>query len=879
MRNPSGEVESVKGGESGPMFEGSQDSTVAIAQQKKLLADLLMPANQGETYPASLTQQRLWFLDQLQGKNSAYNVYLGLWLRGPLNLNALQSSLQEIVNRHDSFRTEFRLEGEELLQVVTENCIASLPVTDVTNAQEPYGEAYQLASQEVEKPFDLSRAPLFRARLFRVTAEDHVFLCTMHHIVTDAWSLQIFAKELTVLYEALSNGRPVPLHELPISYGDYSEWQREWFGTEALQQQLAYWKKKLENAPAVLELPKDGPRPPEQTFDGASQTLPISGDLVGRMKTVAARYQATPFMLLLAAFKVLLYRYSGQPDVLVGVPVAGRNRTETEGLIGFFVNTLVLRDDLSGNPRFADVLTQVRETTLGAFANADVPFETIVEALQPERNLSYNPIFQVMFAAIKSAVRSHEFGDLTAFPYVVRTNTSIFDLSMTVIEGVDEEWWAQIEYNTKLFQYGRIRQMFGDYITLLGAVTGNPEAHILDLRGLSAPDATNLAKYSLSSKSDGKASRGTPSRAVAADAKADQFPQPAAAEQKLLVEVWKRVLGVPSIGIHDNFFDIGGHSLLAARLILQMRNLTGREIPVSAIFRAPTIESFARLLQQDSIAKTDPVVMPLHEGHGVVPFFAVAAPGVNTAGFALLARQMGKDQSTYKLQPAAPVVWDRPFSKKELRELAQECIAAMRSVQPQGPYCLGGMCEGVLIAQQMIIELESQGEEVGLFAIFDTWVLENSQIRPLWTVDFYLQRFRIFRSQPSQEQQARLWRMLKRWFQPNGVPDGSGWTSVYWPSGSFQPPRFQAPVLLFKRIRQPYYYVRDRQMGWGTRSAGGVEICEINCQHIEVLRPPHVQVIGQKLVGRLQRIKRPPNAIELGRYRYDRAYSVSGISI
>jgi thioesterase domain-containing protein len=852
---PEPNVQQQKGEASGPMFEEHPDFATTIAQQKKLLADLLMQANRTETYPASLTQQRLWFLDQLQGRNSAYNVYLGLWLRGPLDLNSLQSSLQEIVKRHDSFRTEFRLEGDELLQVVTQNCTADLSVTDVTNAPDPYGEAYRLASQDVAEPFDLSQAPLFRARVFRVTPEDHVFLCTMHHIVTDAWSMQIFAKELTVLYEALSNGRPAALLELPIRYGDYAEWQREWFGTEALQQQLAYWKNKLKSAPAVLELPKDGPRPLEQTFDGASQTVPLSGDLVSRINTVAARYQATPFMLLLAAFKVLLYRYSREPDVVVGVPVAGRNRVETEGLIGFFVNTLVLRDDLSGNPKFADVLTQVRETTLGAFANADVPFETIVETLQPERNLSHNPIFQVMFASIKSAVRSHEFGNLTAFPYVVDISRSIFDLTMTLIQGVDEQWWAQIEYNTKLFQYGRIRQMFGDYITILGAVTGNPEAHILNLRGLSVPDVNDVAKYLLSAKSDATVNQGALPPAPAADTRTEQLPQPAAAELKLLVEVWKRVLGRPNVGIHDNFFDVGGHSLLAARLILQIRNLTGRDIPVSAIFRAPTIESFARLLQQDSVSKTDPVVMQLHDGHGVIPFFAVAAPGVDTTGLALLARQMGKDQSMYKLQPPAPIVWGRPFTKKELRELAQDCIAAMRSVQPQGPYCLGGMCEGVLIAQQMIIELESQGEEVGLFAIFDTWVLENSQIRPLWAIDYYLQRFRIFRSQPSQEQQARLRRIFKRLLRPNQVSDGSGWTTAYWPSEKFQPPRFRAPVLLFKRLRQPYYYVRDREMGWGTRSEGGVEICEISCQHIEVLRLPHVQIIGQKLASRLQRIR------------------------
>jgi thioesterase domain-containing protein len=395
--------------------------------------------------------------------------------------------------------------------------------------------------------------------------------------------------------------------------------------------------------------------------------------------------------------------------------------------------------------------------------------------------------------------------------------------------------------------------MFGDYLSILGTVTGNPETRILDLRGLSVPKVDDLPKSSTAPNPGAKVNHGAPSPASVAQAR--PAPQWVEAEQKMLVEVWKRVLGLPSIGIHDNFFDLGGHSLMAARVILQIRGLTGREIPVSAIFRAPTIESFAHLLQQDSISKIDPVLMPLQQGSGTIPFFAVAAPGVDTTGFALLARQMGEAQSTYKLQPAGPIVWDRPFSKEELRALARECIVAMRSVQPQGPYCLGGMCEGVLIAQQMIVELESQGEEVGLFAIFDTWVLENSQIRPLWAVDYYLQRFRIFRNQPSQEQQARLRRIFKRLLRLNNVSEGRGWTNAYWPSENFEPPRFQSPVLLFKRLRQPYYYIRDRQMGWGARSEGGVEICEVTCEHVEVLRQPHVQIIGQRLASRLQRIR------------------------
>jgi hypothetical protein len=448
--------------------------------QKKLLAELLLQSNRIETYPASLAQQRLWFLDQLETKSAAYNVHLGFWLRGPLDLQALRASLQEILNRHDSLRTSFRLDGSELVQVITYGLSVDLPITTVTGTGNLYPETYQIAKEEVETTFDLQKAPLFRTRLLRVTPEDHVLLCTLHHIVTDSWSMQILAKELAALYSAFSLQSPSPLPALPITYGDYSEWQRKWFTTDKVQQQLTFWKNELDEAPPVLELRIQRPRSSEQTFAGASQTVALTDEIISGLKALSVDLQATPFMLLLAAFKILLYRASGQPDILVGVPVAGRNPVETEGLVGFFVNTLVLRNDLFGNRPFPDLVAQVRETTLRAFANADVPFENVVEVLQPERNLSYNPIFQVMFSVIKSAVQSHKFGELTAFPYVVSPNTSIFDLSMTVIEGVDGQWWAELDYNTDLFDSKDIASMLADYTHLLEAIVDRSESRILD---------------------------------------------------------------------------------------------------------------------------------------------------------------------------------------------------------------------------------------------------------------------------------------------------------------------------------------------------------------------------------------------------------------
>jgi thioesterase domain-containing protein len=800
-----------------------------------------------EFYPASLAQRRMWFLDQLQGPTAAYNVHVGLWLYGALNLRALQSGLQELVNRHDTLRTTFRLEQGELIQVVGESYPVALHTTDFAGVPDPYPQVYELAKREVETPFDLSKGPLFRARVFRIATEEHVLLCTMHHTITDAWSMQVFVKELALLYEEFPNeefpNRPsASLPKLPIQYGDYAEWQQQSLQTLEARQQLAYWKDALEDAPPVLKLPQDGPRPAEQTLQGASHAFPVPGEIVAPIASLATRHHVTPFMVLLAAFKVLLYRYSGEADLLVAVPVAGRNQVETEGMIGFFVNTLVLRDDLSGNPRFLDLLAQVRESTLGAFANAEVPFEKVVDVLQPERTLSYNPVFQVMFSVIKSAIRSHAFGNVSSYPYVVDTATSIVDLSATIIEDSDGKWWLHLEYNTDLFHHERIGQMVDDYVAVLRAIAADPEVHIDDLRLPSIPQPGGMIEPLKVDALTRFGSRLKPRKPV----------EPAIEEQALLSEIWKDVLGLAKIGIHDNFFDVGGHSLLAARLMARIQDATGRKVPVSAIFRAPTIASLALVIKNNSVSESDPALMQIHRGTGGVPFFAVAAPGVNTLGLALLARHLG-ERPVYKLQGNGPLIWERPFEREELRALAREHVAAMRTVQPNGPFCLGGMCDGVLIAQEIILQLESEGEEVALFVIFDTWVLENSQIRALWAIDYYLHRLRTLRDLPLKEQLATARRVSRRLLGRNGSVR-SAWGETYWPGEDFEPPRFQAPVLLFKKPRQPYYRVRDPYMGWGARSTSGVDICEIDCGHFELLRPPNVQVVGQRLAQRLQQI-------------------------
>ena len=341
--------------------------------------------NELDRLPLSFAQERLWFLDQLERGSATYNIPWTVRLRGRLNVSALERSLQEVVRRHEVLRTTCVVVDGVPQAVVREPAAFRLTVTDLRGVPETDREAQAvgLASEEAGRPFDLARDLMLRAQLLQLGDQDQVLILTMHHIASDGWSMGVFGRELTALYEAFAQDQPSPLPELPIQYQDYAVWQRKWLQGDVLAQQLAYWKEQLAGAPAILELPTDFPRPPVASYRGARQEVVLDAKLTQALQTLSRREAVTPFMLLLAAWQVLLSRYSGQEDVSVGAPIAGRNRTELEGLIGFFVNTLVLRTDLSGNPTFRELLQRVREVTLGAYAHQDLPFEKLVEELRP----------------------------------------------------------------------------------------------------------------------------------------------------------------------------------------------------------------------------------------------------------------------------------------------------------------------------------------------------------------------------------------------------------------------------------------------------------------------------------------------------------------
>jgi amino acid adenylation domain-containing protein len=1289
------------------------------------------------SFPTTFAQQRLWFLDQLQPGNVSYLIPWAMRLSGRLDPVSLERAVNEIVARHEVFRTTFELRDGDPAQIVRSSLHIELPLTDLTSDREPERKAEELARAEGLRPMDLGRGPLLRARLLKVGEEEHVLLLTTHHIIFDGWSRRILVRELASLYRALTAGEAPGLARPKLQYADYAVWQRKYFAAGALDQQLGYWKKALQGIPASLELPTDHPRPVEQTFSGRVKSFTLPQELSRRLTQLSRANGVTLFMTMLAGFQMLLARYSGQDDIVVGTPIANRNRSEVEELIGFFANTLVFRASFSGDPTFKEVLARVKENALGAYAHQEVPFEKLVEELRPERSLGQNPIFQVMFSLQNAPREAFELPGLRVQPIDAGRTTARFDLSMLLVEG-PEGIGGRLEYSTDLFEEATISRFIGHYQHLLESAVEEPEQRVSQLRMLGeeerrkvlvefnatqaefaaglcmadlfeqsvmrSPQATavvcggerlsyaelnaranriahylrkqgagrdvlvgvflertpdllaailgvlksgaayvpldpgypaerlrailedanaavvltqpslmgelekssarvialdrewgkigveseanpgvevrpqdlgyvlftsgstgrpkgvaieqhsavtlvqwaqreytreelagvllstsvcfdlsifeifvalsvggkiivvqnalylpsaeakeevtlintvpsamaelvrmggvprsvqvvNLAGEALPESlveeiyattstrkvfnlygptedttystwtlvpRQGKVTIGRPlpntqayvldgnrnPQAVGvpgelylageglargyfgrADLTAERFvanpyagrdkqnqrmyrtgdlcrwrgdgqleylgrmdhqvklrgfrielgeieavlgkhagvrqslvmaredepgqkrlvayvvaaagpdseidedalrahlkqslpefmipsafvqletfpltpngkidrkalPKPEYTQQSgaavsprdeleaAILKIWRQLLNREAIGVTDNFFDVGGHSLLAVRMMSEIRRTLGRELPLVTLFKGATVEYLARVLRgSESVDQTN--AKQIQAGEERLPtFFAAVLPGVNALGYVRLAKWMGAEQPFFTLQAPGPGLraLKRPYTQQEYVQLAAQYIEAMRSVQPRGPYYLGGTCEGARIAFEMTRQLEAQGDSVSLLAVLDTWALENTQNRALWRVYYYSQRLKQFWTLPWDEKKITVQRVLRR--RVNKLAGSkavmeSEWMGTYWPGEEFVPAKVQARITVLRLPKQPFYYHRDPSLGWGQRTRSGVDLEIIpNGRHLLLLREPYVREVGEIL--------------------------------
>lgn len=451
------------------------------------------PRPAGADIPLSFAQQRLWFIDQLEPASAVYNVCQVVRIQGPLEVTALQASLDEIIRRHESLRTNFVSAEGQPVQVIASERTITVQRTDLTGlagtAQSV--EIERLLREESSRPFDLARDLLIRALLVKTAATEHTLLLTLHHIISDGWSFGILFRELAALYPALARGEAVSLPELPIQYADYAHWERENVEGPALDRALAYWRKQLEAPLPILELPVDRPRSVARGNRGAAISVQMPRGLAQAAKTLSQAEGATLFMTLLAGFQVLLHRWSGQEDIVIGSVVAGRRKVELEKLIGFFVNTLVFRGDLTGDPTFRQLLGRTREAAVGAFTHQDLPFERLVNELRPDRAASRNPLFQVMFVLQSAPMAPLDMPELTLLPVEFDPGTSKFDLTLSMTE-VTDGLRATMEYNADLFERTTIDQMLRSLQTLLEHALQNPDQPVSRLPLVTPAEAHRL---------------------------------------------------------------------------------------------------------------------------------------------------------------------------------------------------------------------------------------------------------------------------------------------------------------------------------------------------------------------------------------------------
>jgi acyl carrier protein len=466
----------------GELARRVEESRRTVGAGVGMTAPPIVSVKRDEGAVLSYAQQRLWFLDQLEPGSPLYNCPGAAHLRGRLDVEALERSLNDIIARHESLRTKFASVEGQPVQVITPLWTLRLDVEELSRLDKE-GQAAEVerrARAEARQGFDLSRGPLLRVKLLRLGEEEHVVFFTMHHIISDAWSLGVFLHELAALYEAHRGGVKAELPELTIQYADYAVWQREWLRGEVLEQQLEYWRKQLDGAPSVLELPFARPRPSEQSHRGGQEAIELSAGIAEQLRALARREGATLYMALLAAFNALLYYYTRSEDIVVGTNAANRGRRETDHLIGFFVNQLAIRTNLSGDPTFGQLLQRVREVTIDAYAHQDVPFDRLVEALKLERNLSRSPLFQLKIDLLSMPLPDIGGSELAVTPLKADTGGSHLDVIFSLVD-TQRELTGVLLYNTDLFDAPAVLGMFKQLESLLEQIVARPDASLSSL--------------------------------------------------------------------------------------------------------------------------------------------------------------------------------------------------------------------------------------------------------------------------------------------------------------------------------------------------------------------------------------------------------------
>ncbi len=665
----------------------------------------LVRVDRDRDFSLSFNQERLWLLEQLSSGNTAYNIPFALRLQGQLEIAALEQSFKEILRRQQALKTQFATVDNNPVQIVTETednwslTVKQLP-SSLTQSEQETAIA-QLIQEVAQQPFDLTSGYLLKACLLKLEPTEHLLLITVHHIAFDGWSEGIFWRELAALYESFIRGESSSLSELPIQYADFAVWQRQWLQNDFLAALNSYWQGKLGTNLQELALPTDYPATALPTRKSSTYRLTLAAPLTDRLKQLSYQSRATLFATLLTSFKILLHVYTEQDDLFVCSPIASRNRPELKQIMGYFVNLLILRSDLSGNPSFQELLGRVSKTVTGAYAHQDFPLQQLVQDL----GLGQRSLSQVMFVLQNSDSTAPTLSGLAVEQLGVDNGMADFDLSLSLTE-CEAQLIGVWKYNTDLFSAESIAMMAKHWQTVLEKIVADPTQPIdslliFDKRDRQQLRAKQANRLSASDRSKSKATNLKPRNAL----------------EFRLTSLWSEILDIQQIHVQDNFFEVGGSSLLAFRLIAEIENSFGKKLPLSALLQAPTIEKLAKLISREGDTNSSSWLNPPQPGNSRPILFCIPPAGNSLLGFANLVRHLGKDQPFYVPQPLGLEAETTPHERVE--DMAAHYIQEIQTIQPVGPYYLGGRCFGGIVAFEMARQLVEQGEKVALLALID----------------------------------------------------------------------------------------------------------------------------------------------------------------
>lgn len=831
----------------------------------KLLNDQSQPPSEMVAMPASLAQERFWTLSQLDPANPTFHIPVVLKLTGQLSISLLERSFQLLIHRHESLRTTFTEIDGELMQVIAPAFSFSLSQTKL-EADGRAGSSSRVAAAieaEVQRPFDLAALPLFRALLCQIDEQEHVLILTIHHVLADAWSVQVIQRELWTAYEDLERGSDVSFEPLLLQYADFSVWQRDALDAEAMQGHFDFWLKKLAGELPLLNFPTDHAPAFGSSYRGALETVLFPGELTRSLKEFAQTSDTTLFVVTLACFALLLARASNVEDLVVGSPVVNR-RNETEPLIGPFAGPIALRVNLSGDPTFREFLASVRETTLEALDHTDLPFEALLEKLSVRPLHGRNPLFQFYFFCQPAFLRSRQLRNLTVDPLPTMSLGIPFELQLGVIER-EEGVRAELEYSSQLFNAVTVRTWLEYYETILTRVIADPDQRISGLpqppyQGTRVPKAAKTSAIRESVMRDqGELSNAHPIPGSVRELKAS-VAIPGVEADALTGEIraiWETALGIPEIDLRADFFSLGGRSLVAARLMTKINRKFGLRLGLATLFKFPTIEGLADLIRGQLAPHTPSSIVAIQPRGLARALFIIHGVGGNVLNFYDLAKALGDDQPVYGIEAQALLPNGDPLTT--LEELAAYYIREVRKIQPVGPYRFLGYSYGGFVVFEIARQLQAAHEVVELAGMLDTPIWRHGlhegrgtvakvgrQLRAVWSP--FLHRLRpctpkeIFDGVKS-----TLLRSLYTLVTSHGTQIPRSLRSVYhinsFAAVNYVPKTYNGKITMLRSARER----GPRDLGWGEFTTQPVDVYEIPGAHFQVLSDENLSKVVQSL--------------------------------